>query len=315
MGKLKEFSGYAGWWIRARFNHDRPMVTTMITHLGCNLRCKHCNIIHDIESGRVPNVSLSYDAICRDLELRYKQGARLAYFEGGEPTIWHDGDHNLADVINYAKKIGYLNTGYTTNGTGRIFTESSTISVSLDGPREIHDRIRQEGVFDKLMENLKKLEDYDGSVFANMVIQKDNWHYLREVAEIVRDNPSIDGIVFNFLTPPPTEPGLNHEERVEAVETLKKLKEEGFPVLNSKKGLELLKEEDWSEKCPYGMTAFTTPTGEHINGCPMRVNEGACQHCGFAAVREYYLVNKGSPSTIMELAPTFAMTGKNKKKQ
>lgn len=313
MGKMREFCGYAGWWIRARFDKDRPLVTTMITHLGCNLECRHCNIIHDLESGRVPNVSLTYEDICRDLEEKYKQGARLAYMEGGEPTIWRDGEHDLADIINYAKSIGYLNTGYTTNGTGRIYTESSTISVSLDGPREIHDRIRQEGVFDKLMANLGKLDDFDGSIFANMVIQKDNMDYLRETAEIVRDNPNLDGIIFNFLTPPPDEPNLSLEEKKKAVETLRELKDEGFPILNSKKGLELLLEEDWSEKCPRGMTAFTTHTGDHINGCPMRANEGSCENCGFAAVREYYLIYHGNLSTIAELSPTFAMTGKVKR--
>lgn len=70
--------------------------------------------------------------------------------------------------------------GYTTNGTtGRIFTNSDVISVSLDGPRETHDYVRGEGVFDKLMAALDGLE-YDGPIYANMVLQKGNLDKIRE---------------------------------------------------------------------------------------------------------------------------------------
>lgn len=86
----------------------------------------------------------------------YKKGARVCYFEGGEPTLWKDKDKDLNDLINLAKEIGYFTIGYTTNGTNVIFEQSDVISVSLDGPEDIHDKIRTKGVFNTLMNNLKK---------------------------------------------------------------------------------------------------------------------------------------------------------------
>ncbi len=311
MSAVFQFFGYANWWIFAKLGRKVPLVNTMITHLGCNLRCKHCDIAKRIDEHPETNVSLSYDDIVNDLTLRFEEGSRIAYFEGGETTLWKDGDKNLGSIIDAAHEIGYYNVGYTTNGTtGKIYTNSDVISVSLDGPKDVHDYVRGEGVFDKLMKTLDNLE-FDGSVFANMVLQAGNLDRIRETAQIAKDHPKITGIVFNFLTPPPYENSPSHEEKVKAIAEIRQLKSEGYPILNSKKGLELLAEEDWSKKCPMYMSAFILPDGSHKMGCPAAGTD-SCKHCGFAAVREYYLVDKGTPSTIIENSSIFAM-GKKKK--
>ena len=307
MNSALQFCGYAKWWIFAKLGRKNPLVNTMIIHSACNLRCKHCNIV--TQNDVVEKNKMTYDEIISEMEFRFKSGARIAYFEGGEPTMWKDSGKDLGDLIKKSKEIGYYNVGYTTNGTGKIFTESDVISVSLDGPREIHDEIRQEGVFDKLMENLEKLE-FKGSVFANMVIQRDNLEHIEETAKVVRDNEKMDGIIFNFLTPPPHELTVTTEEKKIAVDTIRRLKGEGYPILNSKKGLELLQIEDWGDKCPHYLSAFTVFGGYRFNGCPMQ-NTDSCKNCGFSAVREYYLVDKGSFTTIAEMSSIFAMSKKD----
>ena len=108
------------------------------------------------------------------------------------------------DLIDVAKDIGYYNVGYTTNcTTGRIFTNSDVISVSLDGPEAVHDRVRGDGVFGKVMKTLEGLE-FSGSVYANMVLQKGNLEYIRETADIVRDNPRLGGSSSTSSHPRPT---------------------------------------------------------------------------------------------------------------
>ena len=304
MNAAFQFCGYAKWWMFSKIGHKDPLVNTMIIHFACNLRCKHCGVV--TQSDVVEKNKMTYDEIVSEMQYRFDNGARIMYFEGGEPTMWKDSGKDLGDLLRKSHEIGYYNVGYTTNGTGKIFTDSDVISVSLDGPRDIHDTIRQKGVFDTLMENLKNL-DFNGSVFANMVIQKDNLAHIEETAKVVRDNDRIDGIIFNFLTPPPYEIAVTSDEKKEAVDTIRRLKNEGYPILNSKKGLELLAEEDWGDKCPHYLSAFTVPGGYRFNGCPMQGTE-SCKQCGFAAVREYYLVDRGSPSTIVEMSSMFAMS-------
>ena len=303
MNAALQFFDYAKWWIFSKIGRKDPLVNTMIIHFACNLRCKHCSVM---ASGDPPALKMSYDEIVSEMESKYKEGAKIMYFEGGETTMWKDGDKNLGDLIKKSKEIGYFNTGYTTNGTNKIYTNSDVISVSIDGPREVHDGIRGEGVFDKLMRSLEELE-FDGSVFANMVIQKDNLAHIEETVKLIHENPKIKGGMFNFITPPPHEISLTPEEKKEAVDLLLELKERGYPILNSKKGLKLLAQEDWTNKCPYFMTSFTVAGGFHFNGCPMQGTD-ACKKCGFAAPREYYLVTKGDPLTIMELSALFAMS-------
>lgn len=176
--------------------------------------------------------------------------------------------------------------------------------MSLDGPEAVHDRVRGDGVFGKVMKTLEGLE-FSGSVYANMVLQKGNLEYIRETADIVMDNPRLAGIVFNFITPPPYELLPSPEERSAAIEEIGALKSEGYPILNSKKGLDLLAEEDWEAKCPKYLSAFLLPDGTRKNGCPSEGTE-SCRHCGYDAVREYHLIDRGSPSTVLEMFPVFA---------
>ena len=307
MSTTSQFFGYAKWWILAKLGKRVPLVNTMCIHYGCNLRCRHCAIAGMLEAFPEKRVSLSYDDIVEDMRMRHDQGTKIVYFEGGETTLWRDGDKDLGDVIDAAKEMGYFNVGYTTNGTtGRIFTNSDVISVSLDGPKEIHDFVRGEGTFDKLMDAVDGL-NFDGTVYANMVLQKGNLESIRETAQIVRDHPTLSGIVYNFITPPPYELMPSIEEKENAVEEIRTLKDEGFPILNSRKGLKLMTTEDWDGRCPRYVSAFVLPDGMHVSGCPMTGTD-SCRHCGYAAVREYYLVDKGSPSTIMEMSSIFAMS-------
>ncbi len=305
MGNVSEFFGYAQWWMMFKLGKDAPLVDTIGIHYGCNLRCKHCGIASAMESNPQAETFLSFEQITNDLKEMRKKGARIAYFEGGEPTMWKDGDKNLGDLIEAAKNIGYYNVGYTTNGTtGVIFTNSDVISISLDGPKEVHDSIRGPGVFDKLMDTVDKV-DFDGKIYANAVLQKGNLDLIKDIVNTVVEHPKIAGIVFNFITPPPYEIMPSHEERIKAIVEIRQLKKEGFPILNSEKGLELLEYEDWDNRCPRTMSAFMLPGEIHINGCPMTGTE-SCKHCGYAAVREYYLIGRGDPSTIMEMSSMFA---------
>lgn len=304
MGKLFQFAGLASWWVQCKLGRKRPLVNTMMIHYACNLKCKHCSL-SDNEQYLPNKKSLSAEEIIAEMHLQRKNGAKILYFEGGEPTLWKDGEYNLGTIIELGREMGYFNIGYTTNGTNRFFTESDVISISLDGPREIHDHIRAEGVFDKLMTNLETLNH--PSVFANYVIQKENLHALRETAELVSKHPKIKGIIFNFITPPPYSESLTLEQKRQAVDEILKMKKEKLPILNSSRGLKLLLIEDFADKCPYFVSSFILPDGSHAKGCPLQGTD-SCHQCGFDAVREYYLINRGNPFTIMEMTRMFALS-------
>lgn len=300
----RQYSYYAGWFLRSKFGRKRPLVNTMIIHYACNLRCKHCSIAANSEQLPEPR-SMTFQQASGIMEEEFAKGARILFFEGGEPTIWRDGDKDFADLIQEGRRIGYYVIGYTTNGTGMIYEQSDALSVSLDGPRDVHDAIRGEGVYDKLMANLAKTTH--PNIFANMVVMKHNLDRVRETAEVVKNTPQIRGLMINFLTPPPTEIALTLDEKRRVVEEALQLRKEGLPILNTERALKELLIVDYSDKCPYWVSDFILPDGSRFNGCPMQGTD-SCKDCGFDAVREYRLITAGNIETITKMSRRFALS-------
>lgn len=307
MGRLisiGQYFHYAGWFLKSKFGVKNPLVNTMIIGYECDLRCKHCSIAAHMDDLPGPH-SMSYDFAVAKMKEYFGKGARILFFEGGEPTLWRDGDKDLRDLILAGKSLGYFVTGYTTHGTNVIFEDSDVVSVSLDGTREVHDSVRGSGVFDMLMANLEK--STHPNIFANMVVMKPNQDNVRSCVELVAKIPRIKGIMLNFITPPPNELALTLDEKRAVVDLAMRLKKEGYPVLNTDRALKELLEEDYSTKCPYWVSAFVLPDGSEYTGCPMKGTE-SCKRCGFDAVREYRLITRGNIETITGMSKRFALT-------
>lgn len=295
---IRQFFHYAGWYVSSLFGRKKPLVNTMVIHYGCNLRCAHCAVAANEGKLTGPS-SMTWEMATGEMRSEYEKGSRIIFFEGGEPTIWKDGDKGFEDLIAEAKRIGYYVTGYTTNGTGHIVEGSEAIAVSLDGPEEVHDRMRAPGVYGKLMENLGRTAH--PNIFANMTISQDNMRHLRETAEIVARTPQLRGLMINFQTPPPTERTLDLEEKRAVVDEALRLKKEGLPIINSKRALKELLITDYTDRCPYWVSSFMIPDGTKHYGCPMRAVE-SCRDCGFDAVREYRLITAGNIGTILSMS-------------
>ncbi len=301
---MGQYLHYAGWFFKSKLGVKKPLVLTMVINYNCNLSCKHCSIKGNYEK-LPPPTTIPFETAVAEMKQFYSEGARILFFEGGEPTLYRDGDKGLLDLIKAGKAAGYYVVGYTTNGTNVIYEESDVISVSLDGPREMHDQIRCAGVYDKLMANLDKTTHKN--IFANMVVMKENVHLVRETVEVATANKHIHGIMLNFLTPPPREQTITLDEKKKVVELALQLKKEGKPILNSRKALQEMLIEDYGEECADWVSAFVLPNASRHYGCPLRGTE-ACKECGFDAVREYSLIVRGNFSAIREMSSRFAFS-------
>ncbi len=297
---------YAKWFFKSKFGKKGPLVNTMIINFNCNLRCKHCSISGNADKLPTP-FQIDFESAKGEMEEQYKKGARILFFEGGEPTLWKDGERDLRHLIQAGREVGYFVIGYTTNGTNPIIEDSDVVSVSLDGPKEIHDLIRGEGTYDKLMANLAKTTH--PNIFANMTIMKHNLANVKETVELVAKNERIRGIMLNFITPPPYDIALMLEEKKQVVDLALRMKKQGYPILNTTKALRDMLIEDFGALCQDWVSAFVLPDRSHYGGCPMKGTE-SCKKCGFDAVREYRLIVKGSPSSITQMSRRFAYSKK-----
>lgn len=280
------------WFFRAKFLGKKSPLQSVIFILDkCNLACKHCNVY----ARKEPNIK-TYEQIREELEYCYKLGSRFVDFEGGEPTMWRDGEHDLNSLIRLAKEIGFFSTTITTNAV-RPFSDSEadSIWVSLDGLGHYHDRVRGNGVFEKLVKNIESSGHPDLSV--NMVVNAINYESVDETIEFVKNNPHIKSISINFHTP---YKGTEHmfldwDTRCRVIDKVIAYKKKGYPIMNSVSGLKLMKHNKFKKQC--WVSNFILADGTRLTECSGKT-AGICDECGLCMAGEMRSVMTLKPDTI-----------------
>ena len=128
---------------------------------ACNLRCKGC---WAAEYGH--KLSLSYDELDNIITQGKELGIYFYLYTGGEPLTRKD------DLLKLCEKHNDCEFHAFTNGTliddefcKRVVDVGNfTMSVSIDGSKEVNDERRGEGVYDKIMTGMEKLKEYGTSV-------------------------------------------------------------------------------------------------------------------------------------------------------
>jgi len=128
----------------------------------CNSVCLHCFARSDISR----HASLPVDLVKEIILEGYAAGYRHLHITGGEPLLWE----GFFEALDYGFGVGYETIFVNTNGT--LITDkvskrlaeyrNFSISVSLDGPEHLHDRIRGKGAHRRTLRGLARALD-DGN--------------------------------------------------------------------------------------------------------------------------------------------------------
>ena len=257
----------------------------------CNLSCKHC-VVKEGSRGH-----FSYRQILDWIDGLYSAGARILYLQGGEILLWRDGDKRPNDVIAAARERGYFFIAAVTNATLPIDLQTDALWVSFDGPERVHDSIRGNGAFAKLVENVSASRH--PKIFANITVNRLNAQYLKETVVEVENIPNFKGISINFHTPYVGVESLSisREERKKCVETLLSLKKSGARILNSVAGLKALASGNYAR--PISMIRLVEQ-GRMFDCCWGREQPGVCEQCGYAIIAEMASMMRLRPSAILQ---------------
>ena len=248
--------------IETALGRPSPFLAYLKITRRCNLDCAYCpwhTTPSDFEG------EIGTDEWKRIIDNLAERGVRLFVFEGGEPTLRRD----LKQLLDHARARG----GYTilaTNATMRMNQfRPSAFSVSIDGPRDIHDRIRGAGTYDRLRANLESRTGKQ-PVMVVTVISRENLKHLEEIVEEV--SPIVNGFAFTFAYPYRTSRTdiLTDEEIATAKATLLRLKKRGFTLLNPRKQLQR-KPGEW--KCHDFLTVSVDYRGRLHSGCFVDLTE------------------------------------------
>jgi MoaA/NifB/PqqE/SkfB family radical SAM enzyme len=164
---------------------------------GCNSSCLHCFA----RSGISRSSSLPVDLVKQVIVEGYDAGYRHLHITGGEPLLWK----NLFGVLDYGFGVGYETIFMNTNGTliteeiskrfaayGRTFS----ISVSLDGPEALHDRIRGKGSHIRTMRGIEKALNAGGDLTIFTTVTKSLLPELPHFADdLYKKFPSINYLI------------------------------------------------------------------------------------------------------------------------
>ncbi|MFZ5893701.1 MAG: radical SAM protein [Myxococcota bacterium] len=228
---LRWLKATAGLVESRAFGKHRPIWVNIEPSHRCNLECSYCDKAgdHGPEMSEAQLVWL-IDELAR-------AGTLSVCFDGGEPLV-HRG---ITQALQRAKQHG-MRTSLSTNGILIPRREAAmravdVAKVSIDGPREIHDRGRGAGAYDKALTGVRRALDMGVTVALRMTLARHNVHAYEHVLDLARElgvsalfQPAIGSLMEASDAPDQESPDVDAYRR--AMAALHAAKSEGAPVGN-----------------------------------------------------------------------------------
>jgi radical SAM protein with 4Fe4S-binding SPASM domain len=161
----------------------------------CNLRCTHCYQEtyqgEELDLPELLQILEQYEILLQKWR-RSRPGRRIKghiTVTGGEPFV----HRNFPELLHeFALRRASFSFGILTNGvlikedTAAFLAEVAPafVQVSIDGPREVHDRIRGHGHFDQAVEGLQHMIGAGIRTFISFTAHRGNFHQFPEVARL-----------------------------------------------------------------------------------------------------------------------------------
>lgn len=154
-------------------------IVILYPHSRCNCRCVMCDIWKDSTESEISESELQ-----RHLADFERLSVRWVVLSGGEPLM-HSDLFRLCSLLKKRQiRITLLSTGLLLERHAAAIVDSiDEIIVSLDGPPEIHDRIRRvNGAFALLERGIAAIHHREPgfAISARSTVQRQNYLYLRQ---------------------------------------------------------------------------------------------------------------------------------------
>ncbi len=163
-----------------------PIAVNFDITYKCNLKCEHCYYWTSVHQLGIKHWELS-DEQWLDVFSYYKGiGVKNVSLTGGEPTL------RMNLIENAHEYFPQVQTA--TNGMIRIPTrvQPKGIWLSIDGPKEVHDKIRHaKNCFDTLVNNYQD----DRRVAVSSTISTTNYKHVEDIVKICQDL-GVKGVFF-----------------------------------------------------------------------------------------------------------------------
>ena len=172
---------------------------------SCNMRCKYCFYIDETENRTDGCTGRMTDEVVHllvDKALNYAVGDCTFAFQGGEPTLAGiEFFRRFADCVDSHPMSKKLRIHYSIQTNGYALDEewarwfaahNVLVGISLDGPKEIHDRYRVDhaggGTFNRVMASIRLLQKFNVDFNILTVVSGSNARHGRQVYDFFKKN-------------------------------------------------------------------------------------------------------------------------------
>ncbi len=211
--------------LRARLTGRRvPFFVQLMPTERCNLRCRYCYA----EFGSRAREDFPRASVLKVVDGLARLGTRVIMVAGGEPTLYGP----LGELVRRISSHG-IECSVNTNGLlvpERLgdLSGADMLSISLDGPPEVHEHYRGKGTYARVLKAIAAAREAGFRVQLQFTLTRDLEACFRHVHEIARAHGCFVGI--NFLRPQDTVAGQRREaaeaEDAETAEFLRFLRRE-----------------------------------------------------------------------------------------
>jgi len=265
----------------------------------CNLRCKHCYFFADPPKGKEMEVK---DILAKISELTKAKGKVWnCTWVGGEPLLRQEIIERMKGFFKFNKVV--------TNGTLPLPDwDNVTFYVSLDGTRDIHDKIRGKGSFDKLKKNVVNPNNFGKSIRLACCVNKLNAGCIEDMLEEWYSCPNVKEMIFDFMTPikgMSDDLWLSFEKRDQIIDKIIELRQKKYGrfIAGNDRTYKLMKSENChlaiGENCAFMKKGFSLNAyGEFKSKCMLGPNAD-CKRCG--CVVPFYLKSVERINIIKDL--------------
>jgi MoaA/NifB/PqqE/SkfB family radical SAM enzyme len=152
----------------------------------CNLACRMCSVWKRREHGA------EYEKVLSLLDEARTLGATCFGPWGAEPFIRED----LIDIMAYAESIGFQEINVVSNGL--LLNDRQRmdkleklrrliLTISIDGPRDVHDELRGKGAYKEAVEVLRELRRRGITCGVSSVIMRQTLDRLTEIVDLAAE--------------------------------------------------------------------------------------------------------------------------------
>lgn len=174
---------------------------------SCNSRCKHCYQDGFSDNGlpfdALKKITENIKQFVQSLEVKYnRQITKHINITGGEPLMRSD-LFDLIAILNQDFSVGLLSNGsLITQEKAKAIAKHKIrfVQVSLDGNKEIHDKLRYKGSFDETLQAITYLKNNNVFVTVSFTINNSNFGTIQELFSICKKN-RVDKLWFDRYIP------------------------------------------------------------------------------------------------------------------